>query len=161
MRLLLILITISYNETTLIDFQLYAVPTMILFAILHWCLSQAIFLLRIEVYSHLDANARLDWDSITTCGYSSIAVLISMLVSVIGIVGGLALGFLKTQAGIPLGAGCSAIISAGCHRPEIDIHASVSSVKWGAVKEPVNRVPGHCCITSLEVTIPISGQFYI
>jgi hypothetical protein len=134
---------------------------MIFFGLLHWILSQSIFLVRVDFY---DANNLQDQSSISTCGYSNIAIISAIVVGSLGVLVNLGIGFRRFRPGIPLAAGCSAVISASCHRPEEDENASLERVKWGVVsgsKSIVGEEPyWHCCITSLEVEEPVKGTLY-
>src|SRR6266480_1749073 len=99
---------------------------MILFAVLHWCLSQSIFLVRVDYYD--SDNNMVDGQSISTCGYSNIAIIFTIITGSIGVLTCFANGFRRFKPGIPLAAGCSAVISAACHRLEWDSHVAFEEV---------------------------------
>jgi hypothetical protein len=137
---------------------------MIFFALLHWLLSQAIFLVRVDFYD--DSDTMNTGGSISTCGFSNIAIIGAIFVGSLGVIAISANGFRRFSPGIPSAVGCSAVISAACHRPAQDESASLGWVKWGAVKTRIHTGEdgeepfGHCCITSLKVEEPVEGGLY-
>jgi hypothetical protein len=108
----------------------------------------------------------IDWQSISTCGYSNIAIIGAIVIGSLGVLISLGNGFRRFRPGIPLAAGCSAVISAACHRPEGDGDALFERVKWGVAKggggvtEMRSETYGHCCISSLDVEEPVEGHLY-
>ena len=100
----------------------YGIPLLIAFSCLHWLVSQSLFLARVDVY---DLNDVLDASqSVSTCGYSIIAVILAVILGTVILVFAVATGFRRYPQGMPLARGCSAAISAACHPPEKDKHAS-------------------------------------
>jgi hypothetical protein len=71
--------------------QLYAIPLMIVFALLHWLLSQALFLVRIDFYDNSDSM--YDGAKISTCGWSNIAIIGAIIVGSLGVLVTLGIGF--------------------------------------------------------------------
>lgn len=136
----------------------FAVPLLILSAILHWLVSQSLFLAFVD---YLNPDGTLDSaDSISTVGYSCIAIFFAIIVGVIAMLAGVANGFRRYDDGIPLVGSCSAAISAACHRPNEDASASLLPIKWGCVDASAETEVGHCCLTSFEVTRPADGRYY-
>jgi len=135
----------------------YAIPLLFFSGLMHWLVSQSIFLARITVYT-LDGVEDTK-NSIATCGYSSIAIIFVLIVGGIMLLISLATGFRRFKPGIPLASSCSAAISAACHAPRDDGDAAVLPVMWGVVKEEVNGV-GHCSFTSDEVVSPVKTRLY-
>lgn len=119
-------------------------------------MSQSIFLARITVYDNQERED--ERYSVSTCGYSCIAIITLMFVSIIALLASNANGFRKYPAGMPLAGSNSAAISAACHAPADDVDASVLPVMWGAVR--TEGKVGHCCFTSFEVTPPVVGEIY-
>ena len=140
----------------------YSVPLLIASAALHWLISQSIFLARVTVLD--DTGVEDPNESISTCGYSNIAIIFVIILGSVVVLVGLAHGFRKYQDGMPLAGCCSAAISAACHPPEEDNDASVKAVLWGVVDEAAGDdtgcAVGHCSFTSFEVTAPVEGQLY-
>ena len=134
----------------------YGIPLLLLSGVLHWLVSLALFLARVDTYDS-DGN-KVDDDSFASVRYSPIGMITVILL------GGLILlflnliGFRKHQYGLPLAGTCSAAISAACHRPQDDIDAAHKPVMWGAVDHEDNV--GHCCFTSQKVTGPVEWKRY-
>jgi hypothetical protein len=65
----------------------------------------------------------LDPAAISTCGYSPIAIKITMLAGCCLVVFVVMLGLRYYKAGIPLAGSCSIAISAACHGSSVDMTA--------------------------------------
>lgn len=135
----------------------YSVPLMILSGLLHWLVSQSIFLAKVTVYN-FDGSEDTDED-ISRCGYSNIAIIFTLIVGTVVVAIGILNGFRRFQSGIPLVGSCSAAISAACHAPADDVNASVLPVMWGEVEKGGEAV-GHCCFSSQKVERFIAGKLY-
>ena len=143
----------------------YNIPLLIAFICLHWLVSQSLFLARVDVYDISDGPDASQ--SVSTCGYSIIAVILAFILGTVILISAVALGCRRSRPSMPLARGVSAAISAACHPPEGDKHASTAPVKWGAIgdalliedKQTVGPV-GHCTITSFEVGAPIRSTVY-
>lgn len=121
-------------------------------------MSQSVFLALIDVYDelgHLDLT-----ESISSAGYSCIAIFFSILVGSIAIVGGILNGFRRYTPDIPLVGSCSAAISAACHKSSEEPSASLLPLQWGCTDSDTAGSIGHCAFSSLEVTPPVPGYFY-
>ena len=147
----------------------YGIPLLVLSGTLHWLVSQSIFLARVDYYDNgiLDDGDYYDTDnlrfnvqypSISTLGYSCIAIITVIALGGIAVLIANLYGFRRYKPGVPLVGSCSAAISAACHRPNDDVDAPFKPVMWGAVES--NNPIGHCCLTSFEVTKPVKGQKY-
>lgn len=134
----------------------YGIPLVITSGVLHWLVSQSIFLARVTVLN--SQGVEDEQSSMSTCGYSNIAIITVILVGGIALMVGNANGFRKYSATMPLVGSNSAAISAACHPPKDDIKASVSPLRWGAVE--TEEEVGHCSFTSLDVTPPVQDQLY-
>lgn len=133
-----------------------------MFGILHWLVSQSLFLARVNVY---DNDGSVDVaESTSTCGYSLIAIFFVLVVFVIMIWFIAMTAFRTSKPGMPLMGSCSGAISAACHPSEDDKGASKLPVKWGAVGQKTvtrtGQVVGHCTFTSFEVKPPVRGKLY-
>ena len=137
----------------------YGVPLLIMSGLLHWLVSQSIFLARI---STLRTDGTVDnTQSISTCGYSPIAIITVIIVGSLIVLLGIANGFRRYKPGMPLVGSCSAAISAACHRPEGDADAHLKPVMWGVVADPSpENAVGHCTFTSYSVEKPVDGRLY-
>ena len=133
----------------------YGIPLLIVSGILHWLVSQSLFLARVAKFSNGDEQIEND---ISTVGYSCVAIITVICFGGIVVISGILFGFRRYKTGMPLAGSCSAAISAACHRPNEDVDAAYKPVMWGAVKS--NGAVGHCCFTSFEVTKPVEGKLY-
>lgn len=142
----------------------HSVPLLITTTVMHWLVSQSIFLARVQTY---DADGspyqRRPGETVdpmfSAPGYSpkslvaSIALGGSMLIVLTG------LGF-RRYRGIPVVGNNSLEISAACHPPADENDPAHSKVMWGAVAHENGTTPGHCCLTSKPVTPPIPKNLY-
>lgn len=134
----------------------YGLPLAIISSVLHWLVSQSIFLANFDVY-----DPRNDMcDNISDCGYSPPAIVCLLIVGSIMVLVLSLHGLRNLDPEMPMAGSCSLAISAACHRPPGDVNAALSPVKWGAVSHETKDGPGHCCFTSFEVESPIVGHEY-
>lgn len=86
-------------------------------------MSQSLFLALVDI---IDDNGQLgSGQSISTVGYSCIAIFFAIIVGVVAVTAGLLNGFRRYDPGIPIVGSCSAAISAACYRPKDDTSASL------------------------------------
>lgn len=136
----------------------WAIPLTATSGVLHWLLSQALFLVRIETR---DRNGNRAPTSICACGYSPLSFLVFFCVffTLIGAVIFLVLRLVEIR--IPPARHRSNIISAACHPPLDDVDPHLKEVQWGVVEKSGEQSIGHCTFTSQEVTTPQEGAFYV
>lgn len=143
---------------------LYGIPLLVMSGILHWLVSQSIFLVRVTVEANFSSvtthsvGYRPGESIVSTCGYSPIAIITVIPLGALLLLVLVVNGFRKCKEGMPLAGSCSAAISAACHRPKEDLDAAVLPVQWGAVSTD-GRI-GHCCFTSFDVSTPVKGKPY-
>jgi hypothetical protein len=147
------------NQRTTYFLQLpyrFAIPLMILSALLHWLVSQSIFVvfIRYPPTSFFDDEVQ----SIMTCGWSPAAILCvtilaGVLVSIL-----IWAGFQKLESNIPLAGSCSAAISAACQ--QTDIFAGDKMLKWGVTWMKEDGIQGHCSFSADEVMKPDEDCLY-
>ena len=134
----------------------YGIPLLVMSGTLHWLVSQSIFLARVTVLDH--EGAKVQDASISTCGYSPIAIITVIILGSIMVLLGILNGFRRYKAGMPLIGSCSAAISAACHAMKKDPDAALLRVMWGAVE--TQGAVGHCCFSSFDVSPPVDGEAY-
>ncbi|OCT55026.1 hypothetical protein CLCR_02775 [Cladophialophora carrionii] len=137
-----------------------AIPLMVLSGLMHWLISQSIFLAVIAEYG---PTGRLVSDVvIASCGFSPLAMILVMACGGLIIVVTFGLGWLrKYDARMPLVGSCSAAIAAACHQPDWDTDASLKPVQWGVIPGAVDRKGvGHCAFTSGKVEPLVEGKEY-
>ena len=122
----------------------YGIPLMIISGTLHWLVSQSIFLIVLDAYTYDDIPDAEN--NLVACGYSPLAILVTIISGSLVLLAGLAYGFRRyPEVGIPLAGSCSAAISAACHPPPNDDRPSIKPVMWGAVKEESSNASEEEC----------------
>jgi hypothetical protein len=138
----------------------YSVPLMAMMACLHWLVARSIFLVEINVFDY-DGNALAK--KVSACGYSSMAIVLSLVVSGAVILALLASAARKLEPGMPLASSCSLAITAACHTSHGDEDAALLPLKYGVViaEEPDGESGcEHACFSSKEVTPLVDGHWY-
>lgn len=139
----------------------FSLPLLILSGVMHWLLSQSIYVVHIKETAFFpDASgAYEDLGEILTCGYSPSAILGVILISIAMMAAALVTGRRRFKGYVPVAATCSASISAMCHvmATEDGQKAVSRPIKWGVVEK--GRV-GHCSFSSSDVEVPESGKLY-
>lgn len=157
----------------------FSVPLLVASILLHWFVSQSIFLARIAIYkdgtlvtikdrltmyNHLSSSNGV----FTGVGYSDSALLASIgwgatLVATCLLVA----GFCTYPKGIPLGGTNSAVISAACHmkdekdgRDGVEEDVADSALQWGVTIPGTRDRVGHCSFSNGEVHPPRVGCLY-
>ena len=140
----------------------YSIPLLIGSSVLHWLVSQSIFLARINTID--STGVEVPGGELSTCGYSPMAMIFVIILGSIVVLLGICFGLRKARGGMPLAGSCSAAISAACHPPETDVDASMKRIMWGVVAEDCFQYEGenvgHCSFTSSTVEAPVVGKWY-
>jgi hypothetical protein len=135
----------------------YSLPLAATSMILHYFISQSLFVARTEV---LDTSGNAERTSYMVIGFSPRAILFALLFGTGMVLGMIINGFRKLDPCILVGNN-SLAIAAACQRPETDIDAHLKRVQWGAVRQEHAGIPGHCTFTSFELESPLLGKSYI
>jgi hypothetical protein len=90
----------------------FAVPMIALSALLHWLISQSIFLAAVSEYD-IDGSL-IDAFAIATCGYSPIGMIFVLMVGGAMILILAVAAYLPMDRGMPVVGSCSAAIAANC-----------------------------------------------
>lgn len=137
----------------------YAIPLLAIFAILHWAISQSIYLTRIAVYQDDVLLPIYDLPGSTiTLGWTSGALLLSIILG--GLLFLIVLGFAifkRYPAGLPLLGSCSLVIAAACHRRADDKEVELGPVQWGVI-DMNEGGSSHCGFASERVRMPVEGE---
>ncbi|PKY00531.1 hypothetical protein P168DRAFT_224540, partial [Aspergillus campestris IBT 28561] len=112
----------------------YGFPLIAVSTIMHWLLSQSLFVVKIRALDVYDNE--LEEESTTACSWSSKAILWTIVVGSLAMGVLIGLGFRRLPSDMPLASSCSAAISASCHPPPEDTEVSLKPVKWGEI---INR----------------------
>jgi len=148
---------------------------MIVSGTLHWLVSQSIFLVAIEelpptvggkTFSGYDQKGQplsgYEYSAYghLTCGYPPIALFLVILVGLLLMVTTLLLGRRRYEAGIPLAANCSTVISAAYHTKDdfADSKVAYLPLQWGVTH--LEGEVGHCAFSTEEVTFPEEDHLY-
>ena len=149
----------------------FSIPFQVIWALLHWLISQSIYLVSLERFRTTGEPSNYvfptvpsfddDGDNqILTCGYSPVGLGATLFCGLVALTCLKVLGR-KAFAGLmPIAGSCSAAISAACHvasdEPE---NSSTKGVRWGVVSVQRGGI-GHCSFSSLEVGEVESEQYY-
>ncbi len=136
----------------------YGIPLLVLSGTLHWLVSQSLFLARVTAFApdgSEDVKA-----SVSMIGYSCIAIITVIILGSVVVLLGIAMGFRRYKAGMPLVGSCSAAISAACWRPSEDEGVERKGIMWGVVGSKDEQGIGHCCFSSWDVERPVAGEMY-
>ncbi|KAK6860389.1 hypothetical protein PG995_004025 [Apiospora arundinis] len=148
----------------------YGVPLLVASGLMHWLISQSLFLARIAALQdqHGTVNVR---DSFSTCGYSPIAVLATVLAGLVQTVAVVLLGFRKYDGVMRMVSTNSLAISAACHVLEGDqAEGYLLPLRWGVVELNEDGV-SHCTFTTAPqegpavsgqgMRVPVEGKLYM
>ena len=140
----------------------YAVPLMAYSAVVHWLLSQSLFLVRVE---SLDMYGQpVPDDIISRLGYSVIGIIASMTLILVGEFVAILFGHLRSldsSKGPPGHGSSSLVISAACHHLDSEGGVHLQEVQWGDVSENQSvETAGHCAFSGRSVPPPTEGRLY-
>lgn len=147
----------------------FALPLLGVSSVLHWLVSQSIFLVAIDAFEVKEAGlARVEavGAEFMTCGYSPVAMVCVIVVGCVMLVAAVGSGFVRLGSGMPVVGSCSAAISAGCHWDgggsgggETDGRRGQERVMWGVIGGEEFDV-GHCGMSDRAVTGAVEGRWY-
>jgi hypothetical protein len=138
----------------------FAIPLMVTSGLLHWLVSQSIFIVLVDDISLMDDASQNN--SFIACGYSPIAMLLVIIVGALLVISLVAIGRMPLKSAMPVAASCSAAISAACHSDgEDNDNAAFQKLKWGATAVVKKRGDvGHCTFLNGDIVPPKSGVLY-
>lgn len=141
----------------------YSLPLVVLSGLLHWLVSQSIFLVAIDYYKQNGEPYRGSYGKLMTCGYSPIAIVSVLVLGTLLVIAGIGFGYIPYKPGMTLAGSCSLAMSAACHSEEWDLangqDAARSKLQWGVVGVGEDGV-GHCAFSMREVEFPEKGKMY-
>lgn len=144
----------------------YALPLIVTAGVMHWLVSQSIFLVFLEAFTPTPAlsagfvattttsaglvqqrplffSAGLttqlipnSTDHLVTFGWSPKALVILLSLSVFVLVFLVATGWRRLSTGMPLAGSCSLAIAAACHAPVGEARGWIKPLQWGVVEDP-------------------------
>ncbi|KAE8381623.1 hypothetical protein BDV26DRAFT_301230 [Aspergillus bertholletiae] len=145
----------------------YAIPLLVFSTVLHWLISQSLFLVNVESYNTELQRFRLF--DFATCGYSPVAIVSAVAVGACMLFGLVGLGLRRFGSGMPVAGSCSRAIAAACHHMVEGDEEIVSGIavetlplQWGVVYDGAQNgfVVGHCAFSNEKVETPTDGGLY-
>jgi hypothetical protein len=141
----------------------YALPLVLSAAILHWLISQSIFLIDVEEYERRPGSYQAPTVrgnlSFIACGWSPLGTICVIAVALLMFIFLVVTGKQRLRSGMPVAGSCSAAISAACHSIPYEPQAWEQALRWGSTPSG-DGVVGHCSFSSGEVTYPRDGEQY-
>jgi len=149
----------------------YSLPQMISSTLFSWLISSTLIISRYQWY---DDNGNPErWWIKSFLGedrqgytyrihYSGLAILSSLIVSVIMLAVSIGIGLQRCPTGPPSRPSNSFLVAAACHPPENDRNAGRKLVQWGVVPSETDTrgMVRHCTITSGKVESLVAGAQY-
>lgn len=130
---------------------IYSIPLMTVCGIMHWALSQSLFLTELRI---VDPNTKIDPDGHKTAvGYSIIGFIVLLGIAAIMVIALILVGLRKYPAGMPLLSSCSLAVAASCHG---DDHRSPSDAEDESAREAEAEAPLMYGVTA--VVGPMRGR---
>ena len=111
----------------------FAIPLIGVAAILHWLISQSIFLAVVTIYDEL-GNLQENF-AVATCGFSPLAMILVIVSGSVFGLGIMCLSRINLNKGMRIVGSCSAAISAACH-PDVAVAQQMQD-GWETVKGPL------------------------
>lgn len=135
-----------------------ALPLMVTSRVLHRLVSQSLFMTSYHTYTYdkkTDSWAGEEGVGTVECGYSLLAIILTMSAGILLMVILLITGMMRFRTATLVVTSCSAAISAACHAAEgeEEKEACTSRVQWGVTSSGTDGV-GHCAFSARPVTMP-------
>ncbi|KAL4863450.1 hypothetical protein BDV12DRAFT_26814 [Aspergillus spectabilis] len=140
----------------------FGVPLITLSALLHWLMSQSIFLVRIVSYTEWQERSPIH-DTMTV-GYSPPAIVAGVCVGALLPAALIWVGQRRFKSGMPVAGSCSLAIAAACHprgkKDDEKLEIEYDLLRWGAEPYRPGEV-GHCTFSSDKIHPPEDGLIYL
>ncbi|KAJ5196975.1 hypothetical protein N7449_007454 [Penicillium cf. viridicatum] len=145
----------------------YSLPLLTFSGILHWLISQSLYL--VSTMSYGARLTREPADDTFTCGYSPSAIVSTLSVGAAMMAFLVLMAFKRLKSGMPVAGSCSLAIAAACHPslPDGEDGAMGETariggtlpLKWG-VKMPGCDGIRHCALSSEQVEFALDESVY-
>lgn len=142
----------------------YSLPLIGISILLHWLVSQTIFIVAIERRASIQDE--LEW-GLVTCGFSVVAGVFMLATYSVLPASALILGRRYLPSNMPIIQASSFVISVACHHPDGKPHpeAAWTYLKWGVMREKGidslrSRGIAHCGFSADDVDEPQDGVLY-
>jgi hypothetical protein len=136
----------------------FATSLTIWSGILHWLLSQSVFLVRLETRAR---DGKIYPSSLCVVGYSVLSYLTFTMALLTLITLIIVFLIIQVDVRIPPSQHSSLSISAACHPPSDDVDGHLKPIRWGVVTEGDEGEAGHCTFTSYDVATPVKDRLYV
>ncbi|UZP35231.1 hypothetical protein NXS19_003047 [Fusarium pseudograminearum] len=145
----------------------YSIPLMLVSILVHWLLSQCIFIVIVEEYKKVATEFKFRGTT-STCGYSPIAIICVVITSGLMAAAVIITALRRLPTGMPVAASCSLAIAAACRQPDGALHseeASILPLQWGVMTIEKEWSAGeiikdHCGFSHEPVREPECGRIY-
>ncbi|EKJ77883.1 hypothetical protein FPSE_01976 [Fusarium pseudograminearum CS3096] len=145
----------------------YSIPLMLVSILVHWLLSQCIFIVIVEEYKKVATEFKFRGTT-STCGYSPIAIICVVITSGLMAAAVIITALRRLPTGMPVAASCSLAIAAACRQPDGALHseeASILPLQWGVMTIEKEWSAGeiikhHCGFSHEPVRKPECGRIY-
>jgi hypothetical protein len=146
----------------------FGIPLSVFSVVLHWLVSQSVFVVAIDEYTSKGEPSVPDYDSSEErgrrLGFSPMPMVAVLIVGGVMACSVIGFGFIPYKRGMPLAGSCSMAISAACHPRKTDESGSESrdweqKLQWGVVETNAEGV-GHCAFSTQDVEPLVQGRFY-
>jgi hypothetical protein len=138
----------------------YSVPLLTLSGIMHWLISQALFVIDLE--SSVNANDRENGWSNMSCGYSPLAMILVLVLEAIMVAFVVGIGFRKLKSAMPVAGSCSLAIAAACHPLSSESAVAVDAtakLQWGVMGKGRDNT-WHCGVSDRLISPPLAIRSY-
>ena len=140
----------------------YSLPLMVLSGLLHWLVSQAIFLVALEDRGLVGEGSSFSVLQYS-CGWSPLAALLTVICGTVMMAAAVGTGLRRYPTGMPFGANNSVVLAAACHPDASQEKEGLEyrKLKWGVVEhsEGDGKVK-HCSMSSKDPEFPELGELY-
>lgn len=133
----------------------FSIPLLALSILMHWMLSQSIFIVAVETIR--DPYPR--FFGLLTCGYSPIAIIFVVIASGVMVLAAGITAFRRLPSNMPVVGSCSLAIAAACHQPYGSRASAEMSLTWGVTGAGASDL-NHCGFSHEEVQDPQPGVSY-
>lgn len=145
-----------------------SLPLLVMMTILHWLISQSIFLALVGIKDYsVGSNLPVDLGyPILGLAWSPFAIVLSLIVGGLLILGIFAYALMvKLGKGAPAIRTCSVAISAACHPPSWDVDVAQLPISYGVVpfsesSDDEGSKTAHVCLTSGPTQSLVNGMHY-
>ena len=135
----------------------YAIVLMIISSLLHWLISQTIFLVNISVFDTNDLEQPAQ--AVSTCGWSATGLYTTLVAGLVMVAIAIGFGSRKYHPGMPIITSCSRAIAAACHPAPGDENVHLKALMYG-VTHRTEDGREHVGFSSDEVTPLEGGKYY-